>query len=184
MRCLVHIAFFVFCASCRMPDDSNNPRAQDADALGAARAHDDSTARETGKPTVQGHLRFVRAPSGNGDLTALVRGELERAGAEKRDLLVYEGGVTCEPCQYFHRAAERGELDAQFPTLTLLEFDADEDGERLASAGYVSHYIPLFAVPGKDGRSTGKQLAGAIKGDGAVAYIVPRLRALLAQAKP
>ena len=58
-------------------------------------------------------------------------------------------------------------------------FDADRDLERLDAAGYRSDMIPLFALANDDGTATGKQTAGGIKGDGAVAQIVPRLRALL-----
>jgi len=38
----------------------------------------------------------------------------------------------------------------------------------------------MFAKPGPDGRGTGRQIEGSVKGDGAVNEIVPRLRSLLA----
>jgi hypothetical protein len=94
---------------------------------------------------------------------------------------VYVGATWCEPCQRFHHAAERGELDAAFPTVTVLAFDLDRDRERLASAGYVSKYIPLFALPGPDGTASGKQIEGGVKGDGAVGNIVPRLKEMLSE---
>ena len=76
----------------------------------------------------------------------------------------------------------RGELDGDLsPQVTLLEFDLDRDRERLVSAGYVSKYIPLFALPGPDGKASGKQIEGGIKGDGAVGFIVPRLKEMLAE---
>jgi len=101
-----------------------------------------------------------------------------------RALLVYEGAPWCEPCQAFHKAAADGKLDADFPTLTLLEFDNDRDADRLAAAGYQSKLIPLFAVPGPDGRSAGRQIEGGIKGDGAVDEIIPRLKSLVGQPSP
>jgi thiol-disulfide isomerase/thioredoxin len=110
---------------------------------------------------------------------SIVRTTLQRALAAKRTLVVYVGATWCEPCQRFHHAAERGELDAAFPTVTLLEFDLDRDHEGLASAGYVSKYIPLFALPGPDGKASGKAIEGGIKGDGAVGFIVPRLKEML-----
>ena len=64
--------------------------------------------------------------------------------------------------------------------MDLLGFDADHDAERLASAGYVSRLIPLFALPGPDGRASGKQVEGGIKGEGAVGFIAPRLEKMLA----
>jgi hypothetical protein len=126
------------------------------------------------------HVRLTPAPA-TGAIEPAVREELARAAAEKRKLIVYVGATWCEPCQKFHHAAQEGQLDATFPDLTLLEFDLDRDGQRLASAGYTSKYIPLFALPAQDGRASGKQIEGAIKGDGAVAYITPRLQDLLAK---
>lgn len=114
-----------------------------------------------------------------GDVPTLVRSELARAQREGRQLLVYVGATWCEPCRRFHEAAASGKLDARFPKLRLYEFDADRDGERLAAAGYVSKYIPLFARPNADGRASGQQIEGSVKGDTAVAEISPRLETLL-----
>ncbi len=127
---------------------------------------------------VKQHVEIVPAASGD-DVPALVRDELARASADRRDLVVYVGAPWCEPCQRFHHAALSGALDDSFPSLRLLEFDNDRDGARLASAGYTSRLIPLFARPNPDGRASGQQIEGSIKGGGAVAEIAPRLRALL-----
>ena len=110
-----------------------------------------------------------------------MRAALARATAAKRMLVVYVGATWCEPCQGFHHAVERGELDAEFPTLTLLEFDLDRDRERLAADGFVSKYIPLFALPALDGTASGKQIEGGIKGDGGVGFIRPRLKEMLSE---
>jgi len=125
-------------------------------------------------------VRFVHAPAGD-DAAKVVRDERERARSDGRDLVVYVGATWCEPCQHFHRAAQRGELDAEFPDLTILEFDLDADRERLRRAGYVSDFIPLFAMPGADGRASERKFEGSVKGSGAVANIAPRLRKLLAR---
>lgn len=114
-----------------------------------------------------------------GDVAALVARELARATRDRRQLLVYVGATWCEPCRRFHQAAAQHKLDGAFPGLRLLEFDDDRDGARLAAAGYAGRYIPLFARPGPDGRGTGRQIEGSVKGDGAVDQIVPRLRSLL-----
>lgn len=126
-----------------------------------------------------GKLRIVQAPAGGVD--SIVRDALAEARADGRTLVVYVGATWCEPCQSFHHAAERGELDVMFPHLTLLAFDLDRDRERLASAGYVSQYIPLFALPGPNGAASGKQIAGGIKGDGVVGYLAVRLQQMLAE---
>jgi hypothetical protein len=123
-------------------------------------------------------VRIVRAGLGI-DAAKVVRDERDRARSDGRDLVVYVGAKWCEPCQHFHKAAQKGDLDAEFPDLTLLEFDLDEDRDRLTPAGYVSQFIPLFAMPGLDGRASDKKFEGSVKGDGAVANIAPRLRALL-----
>jgi thiol-disulfide isomerase/thioredoxin len=122
-------------------------------------------------------VRFISAPQG--DVAKIVRDELGRAKTEGRQLLVYVGATWCEPCQRFHHAANRGDLDRDFSTLTLLEFDLDRDGERLTASGYRSQYIPLFVLPKNDGTASEHRMEGSVKGDGAVAEITPRLRALL-----
>lgn len=125
-------------------------------------------------------VRIAHAPAGD-DAAAVIKAERERASASGRDLVVYVGAKWCEPCQRFHAAAERGELDAEFPNLTLLEFDVDVDRERLVTAGYHSELIPLFVLPGADGRATNKRFEGSVKGDRAVSNIAPRLRQILAR---
>ena len=124
------------------------------------------------------HIRFEHAA--DGALAPLVRTFVDRAHAEGRVALVYVGAKWCEPCRYFHAAAERGELDAVLPPLALLELDLDRDGARITEAGYRSQMIPLFAVPGPDGRASGRHIEGSIHGPGSPAQITPRLRALLA----
>ena len=135
-------------------------------------------AAKTAPPAPASSVVLVEAPAG-GTVEASVREAMSRAAGAGRTLVVYVGAGWCEPCQRFHGAAAKGELDASFPGLTLLVFDMDRDGERLASAGYVSKYIPLLALPAADGRASGKQVEGGIKGEGAVGFIVPRLKGLL-----
>ena len=123
----------------------------------------------------------VTVPRDAQDLIPRVKQAMQSAAASGRHLIVYVGADWCEPCQRFHKAVAAGELNATFPTLTLLEFDHDAHNEQLKSAGYVSRLIPLFAVPDANGSSSGRHVAGSVKGDGAVANIVPRLRTLLAE---
>lgn len=123
-------------------------------------------------------IRFEHAPKGD-DVVAIVKAQRERAAGAGRDLVVYVGAKWCEPCQRFHQAAERGELDDQFPNLTILDFDVDEDRERLLTAGYESKLLPFFVVPDANGRATDKRFEGSVKGDRAVSNIAPRLRLIL-----
>jgi hypothetical protein len=122
-------------------------------------------------------VRFL--PAGDGDVAPLVKSARAAAEAGHRSLLVYVGASWCEPCQKFHQAALHGELDRDLPPMTLLEFDADKDVPRLRAAGYGSTYIPMFALPGPDGRSSGRFIEGGIKGEGAAKEIAPRLKKLL-----
>ena len=126
-----------------------------------------------------GHVRLIPAPD-YPDAAVVISDQLALSQQANRKLIVYVGAPWCEPCQYFHKAAEAGELDSAFPDLDLLVFDSERDSERLSKAGYVSKWIPLFVVPGIDGRSSGKHIEGSIKGPGAVKQITPRLQALLA----
>jgi thiol-disulfide isomerase/thioredoxin len=122
-------------------------------------------------------VRFVKP--GPGDVALIVRSESAVAEQDGRKLIVYVGATWCEPCQRFHKAAQQGELDAEFPNLNILELDADDDHERAAAAGYRSRLIPLFVRPGPDGRATARRFEGGVKGDGAVAQLAPRLKTLL-----
>ena len=123
-------------------------------------------------------VEIVEAPA-VGEVPAVVKQELARARRDGRQLLVYVGARWCEPCRRFHQAAAEHKLDRAFPRLRLLEFDDDWDAGRLAMAGYSGRLIPMFVRPNPDGRSSGRQIEGSVKGDGAVDQIVPRLRGLL-----
>lgn len=137
-----------------------------------------ATAPPSAPSVAQGaRVQFVHAP--DGDVAELVKMQRAAADRTKRAFLVYVGASWCEPCQRFHEAAGKGELDADLPPVTLLEFDADKDVPRLRAAGYSSTYIPLFAVPGADGRGSGRFIEGGIKGANAAREIAPRLKNLL-----
>jgi thiol-disulfide isomerase/thioredoxin len=123
-------------------------------------------------------IRWTQS-SGSTDVAASVKVALAQAHADGRTLLVYVGATWCEPCQRFHHAVEQGELDGAFPRLSILGFDADRDGTALGAAGYTSRLIPLFALPRDDGRASGKQIEGSVKGEAAVSEITPRLRSLV-----
>ena len=123
---------------------------------------------------------FVRVPESVGEVDALVREAKVRAEAESRRLVVYVGASWCEPCQRFHEAVERGELDGALANVRFLEFDADRHTPALDAAGYGGRLIPRFAVPGGDGRGTEAKIEGGPKGDAAVPQILRRLEQLLA----
>jgi len=123
-------------------------------------------------------LELVDAPQ-PGDVAAYLQPLVAKANATHETLVVYVGATWCEPCQHFHDAARKHELDADLGGLRVIQFDYDRDDAALQAAGYRSTMLPLFALPGPDGRASGKQFEGSIKGSGAVAEIVPHLKALV-----
>lgn len=123
---------------------------------------------------------FVRVAAADAAVDTLVREATTTAAADARRLVVYVGASWCEPCQRFHEAVERGELDQALAGVRFLEFDADEHTPALDAAGYGGKLIPRFAVPGSDGRGTDAKFEGGIKGEEAVAQIMRRLERLLA----
>lgn len=136
----------------------------------AAPANAPASARTSGPP------RLSAAPPG-GRVAAVVAAERSTAGDAQ--VIVYVGAGWCEPCVAFHDALVAGRLDADLPNVRFLEFDLDRDRARLAADGYRSRFVPLFAIPDPDGRASGRQLEGGIKGPGAAQNLVDRLRPLL-----
>ncbi len=122
----------------------------------------------------------IQAAPARGALADIIGKEQTRARADGRKLLVYVGATWCEPCQYLKQAIKRGELDAEFAGLRLLEFDRDRDETRLREAGCLSRMIPLLARVNGTRCSSRARMEGSIKGPGAVAEMTPRLKALLA----
>ncbi|MCY1058353.1 thioredoxin [Nannocystis sp. SCPEA4] len=129
------------------------------------------------EPVAAAKPRLIAAPE-TGDLAAIVREEAAREGGP---LVVTVGAGWCEPCVAFHDAVKSGRLDQPLAGVRFLEFDIDRDKERLAAAGYKSRFIPLFALPDAEGRASGKQIQGGIKGPEAVEHIMARLGPLLAE---
>ena len=129
---------------------------------------------------LQARPTFVRGPTGGAPIAPFIAAELSKGRSEHRGVLVYVGATWCEPCQYFHRAVQAGELDEVLPAVRLIEFDLDADRDALEAAGYASRLIPLFALPGPDGTASGQRIEGSIKGEAAVRQnLVPRLQAFL-----
>jgi thiol-disulfide isomerase/thioredoxin len=133
---------------------------------------------QAGTEHPRSRLELVDAPPAI-DVAAEVAARVDAATRDRKHLVVYVGATWCEPCRYFHDAAVAGELDDELGDLRLVAFDMDRDGAALRAAGYTSAMIPLFAIPRSDGRASGEQIAGSIKGAGAARQIAPRLRALV-----
>lgn len=114
-----------------------------------------------------------------GDAAMTIADEVALAAGEGRRCLVYVGAPWCEPCKRFKKALLAGELDAQLDGLRMLEFDADRDRDRLATAGYSFRLVPFFAAPGPDGRSSGRATGGVPSKDAPMQPLADRVKALL-----
>lgn len=92
----------------------------------------------------------IAAPK-DADALTTIRTERLRAKAEGRTLVVFAGASWCEPCRMFHQAVQDGSLGSTLRDFTFLEFNADDDQERLGALGYTYKEIPYFALPAADG---------------------------------
>jgi thiol-disulfide isomerase/thioredoxin len=125
-------------------------------------------------------VEWVKILPGTEGGRGLLKRELARARADGKQLLVYVGASWCEPCVKFHEAADRGELDATIPGVRFVDFDRDGHEALLVDTGCISGMIPLFSRIEEDGTcSRTRRVEGAVKGDGAVGFIMPKLLAIL-----
>src|SRR4029077_18975182 len=124
-------------------------------------------------------VELVDAPAGTIDVAAAVRQAAHDADARPRRLRGYVGATWCEPCQQIHAAAVAHQLDGEFPNVTLLQFDLDRDAKALDQAGYTSELIPLFALPGPDGRASSRRESGGVKVGDNVKLLTGKLHRLL-----
>jgi thiol-disulfide isomerase/thioredoxin len=123
---------------------------------------------------------FMRGPTNGESIAPFVAATLKEGRRTRHGVLVYVGATWCEPCQQFHHAVEKGELDELLSGVRLIEFDLDVDRDALTRAGYKSDLIPLFALPNDDGTGSDRRIQGSIKGPSAVQQnLEPRLRAFL-----
>ncbi len=139
---------------------------------------DPSPTHAPGNARSAAQVEWVKIPAGK-DPSNFVVSEMARALGDKKKLVLFVGASWCEPCRHFHEAAESHALDAAFGDVRFIDLDHDEDAAALSALWCDSKLIPLFALPSTDGRCSDRRVEGGIKGDGAVAYLAPRLRTLL-----
>lgn len=116
-----------------------------------------SASASTRPANVEG-IKVVTAPA-DGDALSTIRTKRLEAKADGRVLVVYVSATWCEPCRKLKEEIQAGRLDEKLGKTTLLAFDADKDGDRLASAGYKFGFIPFVALPGADGHPLESQEA-------------------------
>jgi len=165
-------ALFIALSACATPKPEPSPTAR------SANPSESTMGKERGAPD------FVSVPSDLTDGATFLAGEFARAERDDRILLLTVGAAWCEPCNRFHEALHRGELDRELAGARFVELDADTQASLVAAAECRSKMIPLIARVTSDGRCGPRRSEGAIKGDGAVGYLLPRVRDLLGEAKP
>lgn len=126
--------------------------------------------------TTPNHAELVLPQEGAVDV--LVREEMKSAQADGRILVVYVGASWCEPCEYFLEAIHSDSPPPELAKFRFLKFDHDKDEARLQAAGYGGAMLPRFVRPGSEGRGGLVRFEGAIKGPGALGYLVPKLQTL------
>jgi thiol-disulfide isomerase/thioredoxin len=165
------------------PGHRPTARAAAALAVALAACSDPTTAAPDSAaasvPASTAKPELVAVPAGASDGVALVRDEYARAQRDGRKLIVYVGAPWCEPCVAFHRALEAGKLDAELPGVRFLDLDLETHGQLIDAAGCSSKMVPLFASATADGKCGDRRTEGGIKGDGAVRFILPRLKSIL-----
>lgn len=135
--------------------------------------------RTAGPPPAPARPEIVKAEAPTSG-RAWVQSEMARAERDGRKLLIYVGATWCEPCVRFHDAVLAGQLDAELANVRFLELDHDQHEAILAQGDMDcrSKMIPLFAKPTPEGTCGPDRVEGAIKGDGAVGFLLPKVRAL------
>ena len=124
-------------------------------------------------------IKVIEVPYDVSSLSEYLAALNRKERAHQRQLVVYVGATWCAPCVLFMRAVKQGKLHKRFPRLTLAKLDYDRHRVGLEKAGYLSKYVPLFAIPGPDGRTGPKRFMGASRGEQGVTSIIERLNAML-----
>ncbi|HTJ80360.1 MAG TPA: hypothetical protein VL400_01520 [Polyangiaceae bacterium] len=167
LRCCFVVVGLVALAACEAPNAEPDPVAK--------------TSPASAKPRATSPPRIVELPEGTVDLRAAITRESAAAASADETLVVYVGAKWCEPCERFKAAVARGELDHELAGVRFLVTDLERDGAQLEAASCSSKMIPLFARAEADGTcSPTRRTEGGIKGEGAVGFMLPRVKAILA----
>jgi thiol-disulfide isomerase/thioredoxin len=137
------------------------------------------TMAEAGRTLSGDGVEIVIAPADVSPASAWIRAQVAEAEGAGRQPLVYVGATWCEPCQRLRAEVHRGGLDAHFPKLRLLAFDADTHAVELTRAGCATTGIPAFIRPVRRGRCSASRFMGVAEGKDVSEYVTPRLDKLL-----
>lgn len=149
------LAFVLACNPSTKPvigtDGTSTPASGSSGATATPPSSTDPPPHTPDPPRKPGEGIRLTTAAADGDALSTIRTARLQAKSEGRVLIVYVSATWCEPCRRMKDEIHAGHLDAQLGKTTLLAFDADKDGDRLASAGYKFGFIPFVALPGADG---------------------------------
>jgi hypothetical protein len=197
-RTSVLLALIASVAACKSPPEPARGSASSAGppasstpsgASAAASAPPPSTAPHiipgplpSAKAGRTGHLDFIAGPPG--DVRLIVLAASRAAATRGHRLLLYSCTPKSDLCGRFKGAALSGDLDGSIPAVTFIEFDGEDDHDRLAAAGYTSQVMPSFVVPAADGRASPQVVEGGATGKAVISFLAMRLQRLLMSATP
>ena len=108
--------------------------------------------------------------------------EMQQATKDGKKLVVYVGARWCKPCKDFDTAAKQPDFGSEIDHIRLMKFDWDRHQTALNRANYGSQYLPLFVLPGPDGKGSKERFfGGRFKGKAGVADLKKRLAELVAK---
>ena len=108
--------------------------------------------------------------------------ETNQAEKDGKQLVVYVGAIWCKPCKDFDAATKQPNFGSELDHIRLMKFDWDRHQTPLHRANYGSQYLPLFVVPGPDGKGSDKRFFGSrFKGQVGVEDLKKRLIELAAK---
>ena len=130
-------------------------------------------------PSPPPFLLMELAPT-QGDLTPLLRAQVERARVKSLRPLVEFYADWCPPCRAFQENLGDPRMIEALRGTYLVKINLDDWHDKLPGTGFVVRSIPAFYLVGADGRPSGKMLDGDKWGKATPANMSTSLSKLLA----
>jgi hypothetical protein len=112
-----------------------------------------------------------------GDLTPLLREHVTRARDKRLRPFVEFYADWCKPCRDLSALMEGGRMIEALRSTYIIKVNVDDWQDKLRGTGFVPREIPVFYAIGGDGRPTGRQILGYLKGEKASEKLIHRLGA-------
>ncbi len=116
-----------------------------------------------------------------GDLTPLLRAQVERARSKSLRPMLEFYADWCPPCRAFQENLSDPRMIDALRGTYLIKLNLDDWHDKLVGTGFVVRSIPAFFFVGADGRPTGKMLDGDKWGKATPANMSASLTTFLAR---